>query len=408
MLQGQRILRIRLCGGSHYFPMAALRLPGLRNQCRVRRLPLHPTCSRPWLGSVAWSYDNLTLAKGMFYPLFILGSFGAGLPLKIAEHLVYLFAAAAFSWLTAHLARSRALGFVLFAVLAFNPVLWNVSLARVIREGVYIGLSLALVALAAAVLRPCKKTDERFGLRRLGLGLSAGLVAGAFWLTREEGIWIIPAIGVICIATVVASLVAVPKLPLREVVIRLVANKSLPIAAGMLVAVGTVLIVSGLNKKNYGVFTDVEMRASGFVSAFGALSRIQHKNWQRFVLLPKDAREKAYKVSPAAAELRPSLDGQNGENWRVTGCQQQRVDPCPEILGGWFIWALRDAVAAAGHYRTGGDAEKFYWRLASEINAACDAVRIHCFPYRKTLRTPFRSQYAEEIGADSGRYALTL
>src|SRR5712691_11392943 len=52
-----------------------------------------------WLGL----YDNLTLAKGMFYPLFIVIAFWTSVPLKIAEQIVYLAA----SWLTAEIVRRR-------------------------------------------------------------------------------------------------------------------------------------------------------------------------------------------------------------------------------------------------------------------------------------------------------------
>ena len=39
-----------------------------------------------WLGP----YDQLTLAKGMGYPIFILTAFGASVPLKVAEQGFYL------------------------------------------------------------------------------------------------------------------------------------------------------------------------------------------------------------------------------------------------------------------------------------------------------------------------------
>src|SRR5574337_1244126 len=43
-----------------------------------------------WLGS----YNNLTLAKGMFYPLWIAVVQAVGLPLLIAQHVLYIFACA--------------------------------------------------------------------------------------------------------------------------------------------------------------------------------------------------------------------------------------------------------------------------------------------------------------------------
>lgn len=55
-----------------------------------------------WLGP----YDDLTLAKGVFYPFFILAAFAAGIPLNIAEHALYLAGCA----LVAHAVRGSAGG----------------------------------------------------------------------------------------------------------------------------------------------------------------------------------------------------------------------------------------------------------------------------------------------------------
>src|SRR5215831_17897202 len=74
-----------------------------------------------WLGP----YDNLTLAKGMAYPAFILASFLARMPLKTAEQAAYLTAAGLGAWLMTKLTGRRCLALLLFVSLAFNPVLWT-------------------------------------------------------------------------------------------------------------------------------------------------------------------------------------------------------------------------------------------------------------------------------------------
>ena len=63
-----------------------------------------------WLGP----YDNLTLAKGPFYPAFIAMSALAGIPLKIAEHVIYLIAAACASSYLGRRSGQRHLGTALF------------------------------------------------------------------------------------------------------------------------------------------------------------------------------------------------------------------------------------------------------------------------------------------------------
>lgn len=322
-----------------------------------------------FLGAGAWlgPFDNLTLAKGMGYPAFVLAAFLSGLPLKLAEHVVYLAAAGMTAWMVVHMARSRLLGLLLFAVLAFNPLLWHEQLARVIREGLYGSLSLAVVALmAGAVLG--HRWGWRFLPRQLALFVAAGLVGGVYWLTREEGIWLAPAMAIL-LGAIGGCAFTRWRGGERRAALRLTAITVAGVATAGLVAAGIVGSVAAANRASYGVFASNEFHGSAFPAAYGALSRIHHDEWRRHVVFPKDAREKAYTVSAAARELRPSLDGEHGGFWREIGCAQTQTSPCPDILSGWFMWALRDAAAAAGHYASGRDADAFYRRLAGEINA---------------------------------------
>ena len=95
-------------------------------------------------------FDDTTLVKGMGYPLFVLGAFMAGVPLKLAEQGVYLATAAGVALLVVRAGRQRWTGTILFAALALNPVFWTVELSRVIREGLYVSQSLAVVGLLVA------------------------------------------------------------------------------------------------------------------------------------------------------------------------------------------------------------------------------------------------------------------
>ena len=125
-------------------------------------------------------------------------------------------------------------------------------------------------------------------------------------------------------------------------------RRAAPWAAALAVFVCVDVGVATMNLFYYGEYETVEVKAPYFLRAYGALARIRPENWSRYVVFPKDARERAYAVSPAARELRQSLDGTQGRAWRDISCSnQQDVKPCSEILAGWFLWALRDAVAEA-------------------------------------------------------------
>jgi len=152
-----------------------------------------------------------------------------------------------------------------------------------------------------------------------------------------------------------------------------------------------------MNFIRYGVFIDVEFKAPGFVAAYSAFNRVIPERPTPLIVAPQEVREKIYQVSPAAAELRASLEGANGQAWRYNGCLEAQgfpvkvdLDACPEIHASMFMWAFRDAANAAGHYSSAPEAERFYARVAREINDACDNKRLDCFAPRHTMRPPLR------------------
>jgi len=154
----------------------------------------HRLVAGQWLGA----FDNLILMKGIGYPLFIAAAYATGLPLKVAEQAVYLAAVGALARVVFRLTRSRTLALVLFAGLAFNPVLWTTELSRVIREGLYIGLGVAIFALAAMVLL-LRHDPPRPVVRRAAILLALGFLCGVYWITREERIWFIPVIAALIV-----------------------------------------------------------------------------------------------------------------------------------------------------------------------------------------------------------------
>lgn len=350
----------------------------------------HSLLAGHWLGT----FDETTLAKGMFYSLFAAMACLADVRLKMAEQLLYLAVCAGLAaWVGRRAARPW-LGWVLFAALAFNPLMWLPFMARAIREGIYISLSLLALGLWVAALFPTQPSPRR----QARLAVLAGLAGGCFWLTREEGLWIVPAaILVFVVRVAIGAPVSTADGPvsrgthLRTSVLFVV----LPAAVAFWLTLG---VVMAMNKIHYGAFETNEFHSRSFQRGYGALARIQHAQWQRYVVFPVDARKQAYAHSAAARELESFFEGEGGARWRAMSCEQMRRSACPEILSGLFMWALREAVAQAGHYHTGADALRFYDRLADEIDAACAAGKMACLPPRATLAPPFRWEYISDSG----------
>ena len=361
------------------FPIFAIGTAGHDDQLFVRLAA--SIGAGNWLGD----YNNLTHAKGAAYSIFLLANHITGLPLKFSEHLLYLLAAFFFASLIGRLYNTRWATLATFALLAFIPTAWNPLVGgRVVREGLYVSLSLFLLALSVRCFVGQKAASVEAEVReKWPFLVLLGLVAGIYWLTREEGIWLLPSIAILLSFWIWSRRTMLR--PWKLTVFFLF----LPLIPALLV-IGT---VNSLNYFKYGVFRNNDFRSSDFQAGYGALSRIKHDQWQRYVVFPKDAREHAYRFSPAARELQPFFEGPGGEFWRNAGCTDMRITPCPEILSGWFMWALRDAVAAAGHYRSAQAASSFYQRLAAEIDTACDQHAGECLPHRQTMVPPWRGHY---------------
>ena len=329
-----------------------------------------------WLGP----YSALTLAKGCFYSVWIALVSRLSIPLLLSQHLLYLAAVVAFV-VAIHPALPRPkLLLLLFALLWFNPGTYCGHVLRVMREGIYPALTLFVVAGTVGIL---VRLDGpvRNSLRWM---LGTGVAFVAFWQTREEGVWLLP-----CYSVVVGW-----------AVVKLWRNHhprkgwlGLMCLIPLVMVVSANLVVSGINWAKYGVFATVEFKADDFLSAYGALNRVKPKPWQPHVLVTKETRERIYPVSPAFAELRPLLEGALGRGWSNSGGMRWPSKE-GEIGGGWFMWALREAVARAGYHSSGKKAMEYYRRLAREIDTACAEAKLECFSARTSMMAPWRREFS--------------
>ncbi len=336
-----------------------------------------------WLGP----YNALTLSKGPFLSFFIATAYVLMLPLSIAKGLLYAGACVLLVVSLGPLVRRCAWRFGLFAVLLFNPVTYNsLEYMRVLRQSLL--PSLSMLILAGAVALYARREQP---LRRLWpWAMLLGLALPAFWLTREESVWILPSLG----AVWVYLLWTVWRQASGERKTRFGVVIGLPV----LLWVAGLSIVSFLNWHHYGVFTTCEMKRASFKAAYGSLLRVRHEREIPFVPVPRATRERIYTVSPAFSELRPYLEGKLGEAYAANSVFFTKIPAEQrEMAGGWFVWAVRQAVELSGHGRTGADAEAYYERLAREVNDACDRGLLPAGPKHTGFLPPLRWNQKEAV-----------
>lgn len=310
-----------------------------------------------WLGA----YSQMTLIKGPGYPLFLAVNAWLGTSVSLSEALFEGLAIGVFFWVFARISRMPNI-----AIFGYIVTLWMPApyLERIMRDCIYPGqMLLVFSGLTAALYIEMPRT------RRHVCALMTGLVLGWFSLTREEGIWIAPGVAVIALA---ATLHHKNKQQMKTFVL-------IPLAV---IAAGygaTQITFLSINKIFYDSFAGVEINSSPFKDAVAALQSVQSGKQIPYVPVSKQVRETIYQVSPSFLKLKSYFDPPvGGSPWQF-GCKFY-PQTCGDIAGGWFIWALRDAAALNGFYRSPTTAAVFYSELTREVRKACRIGKLQCHP----------------------------
>lgn len=315
-----------------------------------------------WLGVL----NQLTLAKGPTFSVFLALSAASGWPLQTNVLLLHsvaclVFVVAVSPWVT-----KPRWQFLLFAFLLLDPHSMSAELiGRVLRSAVQPALTLLTMAgLVGMVARA-----HRSWAAVLPWSLLTGVAGAAFWYSREEGIWLLPSA---LLLTATAAALAWR----RE-------NKSWPVLA--VIAVLPFCVFSGaksalraVNHHHYGVWMGVDVLEGNFPAAYGAILRVENPDPLSGVAVTQATRRLIYAESPTFALIEEHMEGAVHEKWAFADWHRQPPHPRAgtEIRGGWFQWALRDAVELAGFYESAEKAERFWQDVADEINAAVDEGRL--------------------------------
>jgi hypothetical protein len=322
------------------------------------RLAMH-VASGEWLGP----FDQYTLMKGAGYPVFVALSSRSGLPLSLSHGLFHLAAVGVAAFAAARLGGRAALGLLAFVVLLFHPVGLSSELTRVFRDHIYWGQT--LLAVSALALGYFSAPDVR---RAAGWCVLAGFVLAWAWSTREEGVWLLPALAILSAGAALGEWAAARS-------VRRTGLKTLVTAAAF---ASLQLALAGVNGLYYGAFLGVDFKESRFVAALNSLQSVRDGGHIPYVPVTGAARRAVYDVSPSFASMRSYFDPAPPARtpWQY-GCRHY-PQTCGEIAGGWWIWALRDAAARRGHYDSPHAAREFFGAVAAEVTQACDAGRLSC------------------------------
>jgi hypothetical protein len=301
-----------------------------------------------WLGE----YGHMTLIREPAYPLWVALVHGTGIPLRLAAEGLLAAAALLFAAALVGAGLPPALALACFAIVVLQPHSLLVN-----RELLPAGFYLPLLLCALAGLLMAARAEGR---RRLAHAAWTGLALGVLWTTRPEKPLLVAVVAGFALLDVAARRA-------RGAPWRLALGPAALVAAVAALGIGTVsATLAGINYRHYGAFLTSDLSAPGFAAANAALLAIEHDSPRRFVLVPRDVRQRAYAVSPAFRELRPTVEA---PSWAASvSCVLVRV--CDDLAGAWFMWTLREAAAEAGHMGSAAESDAFFQRIADELGEA--------------------------------------
>jgi hypothetical protein len=312
-----------------------------------------------WLGP----YDHMTLIRPPVYPLMLAANGFLGLPLHVVQQAIYLLSFILLAAALVDLGVSAGRVFLLLVLAAFHPA-GLIPASFVATEPLYVPATTAVMAGCIGIIGAATASRIRY----VGWCFILAAVMPVFWYTRPEGIWILPTLLVVA-ACLIYRMMAGQMFSLKRVAVALLMPLSTIWLAGSLMA--------WQNSVHYGVAVVHELAEPGFKEALRQLTRVEPDVRRPFVPITFQAMATAAQISPQFAQLMPYLAGQtHGQGWSRGGCEWMGI--CDELVGGWSMWAIRDAAAAAGVFKSGPKGAAFFERMADEIREACQGGSIPC------------------------------
>lgn len=318
--------------------------------------------SGEWLGP----YNQVTLIKGPVYPLFIAASHLAGIPLLLSQQLLFSLACVIAISALRPLSANRYLLMACFALLLFNPFLYNYPVpGRAFREGFSISLVLIVFATLLGSITRLNCSLKRTISWAVGFGLTFTLL----WHTREEGIWLLPSVALAAVILLLIDRVNQDVTLLRRILVIVI-----PSAIFCVVS----LCLAFLNYANYGEFIVNELKTEEFTAAYGGLMNIRPAKFVRFVPVGKSVMKDAFAASPAFKELEPYF---------------AKHEQGAHMMPSFYIWSLREMAREAGYTKNLTETLHFYGRIGDELAQACRDGRLDCLDRAPSLQPPWNSSY---------------
>lgn len=323
--------------------------------CATIGTPCDDELMRDWAISIArldWmgDFNAYTFMKNPGFAIFLAVCCKLHIPYIFAVTLCYSISCMIFSTSLKNIFSSEKYVLCIYLFLLFHPVSYcSTVLQKVYRNG--LGMSLALCVFGGALhmyFSVCKEKARQLLLWSAFTGLSLGYL----WITKEDTIWILPFMAVICL--VMFGMLLVKYRNLRNFFRYLCLF--FPFLGIFLCSSG----VKVLHVQRYGI-SSLEY----YETVMEEITHIRQENPDEKIPLSRKQLKELYQISPTLAGVKEEVE---------SGMDMHDLyDTNPgdgEVEAGWLCWALAKAFYNANVYENSETADTFYRNLHQDLDAA--------------------------------------
>lgn len=343
--------------------------------------------SGQWLGE----YNDLTLTKGMFFPLYLAVLNFLRLSYLSVSALLYTVSCMIFVYALRPLLKKYWACFTLYLVLLWNPVSYSVqAFQRVYRNSIsYIQVLLIFGGLLALWLRRKEPVKKQI----LWL-LTAAVGMVTFFYTREDAIWVEPFLLVFLLVYLGTMFFSWKKEHRREYV-----GKAVLVLLPFLSVLGAGQLIAQENDNHYNIRLTNELQKGGFAEMYKSMMAVKPEEDIPGVTMTREKIARMCDECPTLEKLEPYIQssrlywagsGENEKDW--------------EVRDGWVFWIFRTALAQAGYYTDGETVNQVCLQIRDELEAAMDEGRLtRQATMPSTYMSPWREGYLGDLFGALGK-----
>ena len=311
-----------------------------------------------WMGD----YTSITLSKGCFFPFFLALCNLLGVSYQFAVAVLYIIGVLVLTYAISMIIKSDIIRFVFFSVLLFNPASMCVEgYQRVYRTAII--QPLVMIVIGCTLVLFFRRKNEEGSM--IWWSITGALSFAAFWLTREDTIWLVPfqMFFIILMEVYLLNEVVHKRMDWKKLL-----KKTVIYIMPLIVTVMAVNVVREVNYKKYGVAFANDCEDGSYPECIAAMRSVKTDDDIERVSITKNDLETLYTISPTLNSISNILD-KTLQEWDIFDANIGDGS----VEDGWFIWAFRSAVEQAGYYDSPSHAEQFYQSVVNEINNAINS-----------------------------------